>query len=39
MMCSENILLITGNIYRNAIHNLGQGVAILNTFLQNELGM
>jgi len=38
-MCNENILLVTGNIYRNAIRNVGQGVAILNTFLQNELGM
>jgi zinc transporter ZupT len=24
-------------IYKNAIHNLGEGVAIFNTFLQNEL--
>jgi len=38
-MRNENIQLITGNIYRNEIRNVGQGVAILNTFLQNELGM
>ena len=33
------IIIIIGKIYKNAIHNLGCGVALFGTFLRNELVM
>ena len=35
----RNIPLKIGTVYKNAIHSLGQGVAIFSISLQNELAV
>jgi len=37
--CNTSALIIIGKIYKNAIHNIGQGFAIFRLFVQNELVM